>query len=304
MHRIVDIISLSATYLKNHGISHARLNAELLLGHVLGKSRIDLYLAHDRPVVEEELAALRKLLKDRATHKPVQYILGKTEFFSLPFAVTEGVFIPRPETEILVEDVIDFLRSSCEADQIVVYDVGTGSGCIAVSIAENIPNCHVYASDISPEALLLAERNAAKNGVADRLTVLRGDLFEPFGRAHTPKADVIVSNPPYIAEDDWDSLPDEVKGFEPRESLLSGSGGLEFLERFIRDAASFLKPQGRISVEIGESQADAVAALMKEQKNYVDIGIRKDYNGADRVVFARLSTSNEPGSEGDASPRP
>jgi release factor glutamine methyltransferase len=289
MQRIIDIISLSADYLKHHGVPQPRLNAELLLSHLLGKSRLDLYLEYDHLLAENELSSLRTLLKARASHKPLQYLLGRTDFFSLPFLITEGVFIPRPETEILVEEVIHSIRSSCGSKEIIVYDVGTGSGCIAISVAHNLPSCLIHASDISAEALAVAKQNAEKNGVGNRVTFLRGDMFEPFSQYGAPKADVIVSNPPYIAEEDWNSLPDEVKHFEPPQSLLSGKEGLDFLRKLITCAESYLKPGGRIFLEIGEAQRDAVVALLESRKKYVDIGSRKDYNERDRVVFAKLS---------------
>jgi release factor glutamine methyltransferase len=259
MQRIIDIISLSADYLKHHGVPQPRLNAELLLSHLLGKSRLDLYLEYDHLLAENELSSLRTLLKARASHKPLQYLLGRTDFFSLPFLITEGVFIPRPETEILVEEVIHSIRSSCGSKEIIVYDVGTGSGCIAISVAHNLPSCLIHASDISAEALAVAKQNAEKNGVGNRVTFLRGDMFEPFSQYGAP------------------------------QSLLSGKEGLDFLRKLITCAESYLKPGGRIFLEIGEAQRDAVVALLESRKKYVDIGSRKDYNERDRVVFAKLS---------------
>jgi len=291
MRRIIDIISLSTDYLKAKGIVQPRLNAELLLSEVLGKSRIEIYLEYDRPLAEKELSSLRELLRARAAHKPLQYVLGKTEFFSLPFLLTEGVFIPRPETEILVEEVINRVEGASPEDEIIICDVGTGCGCIAISVAHNVQNCRVYASDISPEAIAVAKGNAEKNGVADRVVLLQGDMFEPFNQCGAPRADVIVSNPPYIAEEDWDSLPDEVKRFEPRECLLAGKGGLDFLRRLIGCAEPSLKPGGSIFLEIGEAQRDAVIALLEARNKYVDIVTRKDYNGRDRIVFAKLSNA-------------
>jgi release factor glutamine methyltransferase len=293
MHRIIDILSLSTDYLERYAVSHPRLNAELLLSDVLGVSRIQLYLQHDKPLVEQELTALRKLLKARAAHKPIQYLLGRTEFFSLPFLVTEGVFIPRPETEILVEEVIRYLESFVGPEDIVVFDVGTGCGCIAISLAHSIERCHVHASDISPDAVSLAKSNALKSGVADRVTVLQGDLFEPYRGNATLKADVIVSNPPYIPEDDWDSLPDEVKGYEPRNSLVAGKAGLDVIRRIIHSAGPFLKPGGRLFLEIGQGQRDAVVSLFKVRKNYMDIQSRQDYNRTERVVSASFSLADK-----------
>ncbi len=292
----MDIISLSAKYLKGHGVPQARLNAELLLSDVLGKSRLELYLEHDKLVSEKELTSLRRLLKDRAAHKPLQYLLGKTEFFSLPFIVSEGVFIPRPETEILVEEVIHHIKG-LSAAEVVVYDVGTGCGCIAASIAHNIKECRVYASDISPQAVSLARQNAQRNEVGEKVVVLHGDLFEPFVEAGAPKADVIACNPPYIAEEEWDSLPDEVKSFEPREALFGGKGGLDFLRRIIEAAELFLKLEGRLFLEIGAGQKDAVVAFLRARRKYVDIASRKDYNAIERVVSARLSTDDGQGTE-------
>jgi len=293
MHRIIDIISLSANYLKAHDIPHPRLNAELLLSDVLGKSRIQLYLDYDKPLVEKELHSLRELLKARAGRRPIQYVLQKTEFFSLPFLVAEGVFIPRPETELLVEEAINCIKSLDTPNEIVVFDVGTGCGCIAVSLAHTIAKCRVYASDISPEAVSLAKRNAEKNGVAEKVILIQGDMFEPFIACGAPKADLIVSNPPYIPEEDWDSLPEEVRCFEPPASLLGGEDGLDFLRRIISSAEFFLKPGGGVFLEMAEGQSAAVVRLFRERENYVDIRSRQDYNGIQRVVFARLAQADE-----------
>jgi len=292
MYRILDIISLSADYLKARRVPQPRLNAELLLSDVLGKSRIELYVEYDKPVAEPQLSALRKLLKARGTHKPIQYILGKTEFFSLPFLIAEGVFVPRPETEILVQEVVNHIKS-ISAEEVVVFDVGTGCGCIAVSVAHSFQKCRVYASDISPEAVSLTKRNAEKNGVAERIVVLRGDLFEPFNNSGAPKADVIVSNPPYIPEEGWESLPAEVRFFEPRVSLLGGKGGLDFLRRIINSAEFFLKPGGKVFLEIGEGQRDPVMAFFSSRQKYVDITTRQDYNRIERVICARLCQAEE-----------
>jgi len=293
MHRIIDIISLSAKYLNDHSVPHARLNAELLLSDVLGKSRLQLYLEYDKPLVERELSALRTLLKARAARKPIQYVLGKTEFFSLPFLIAEGVFIPRPETEILVQEVVNDLRSLSRAEDIVLFDLGTGCGCIAVSVAHNVQKCTVYASDVSQDALTLARRNAEINGVTERIIFLRGDMFEPYLACEGPKADIIVSNPPYISEEDWDSLPDEVRCYEPRTSLVAGEGGFDFHRRIIGSAEFFLKPGGSVFLEIGEGQKDAVLRLFNARQKYVDIRSRQDYNGAERVVSASLSLADE-----------
>jgi release factor glutamine methyltransferase len=293
MHRIIDIISLSAEYLKAHGVAQPRLNAELLLADVLDKSRIELYLDYDKPLTERELSVLRNLLKARATRKPIQYILGKTEFFSLPFLISESVFIPRPETEILVQEVVNSLKGVSGEEEIVVFDVGTGCGCIAVSVAHSIENCRVYASDISSEAVSLARRNAEKNGVAERVILLQGDVFEPFLECGAPKADVMVSNPPYVAEEDWDSLPEEVRCFEPRDSLVAGRGGLDLLRKLTSSAELFLKPGGSIFLEIGEGQKDAVVRSFEAREKFMDIRTRQDYNRIERVVSATLSPAEE-----------
>lgn len=291
MRRLIDILTLSADYLKTKGIPQSRRNAELLLCEVLGKSRLELYLEHDRVLVEEELNAMRELVRARATHKPLQYILGKTEFFSLPFQIPEGVFIPRPETELLVEEVIRHIRSLPESQEITVYDVGTGSGCIAVSVASQIPNCRVYASDIAAKAVAAARENAERNGVADRVVLLEGDLFAPYIEHETPNADVIASNPPYIAEEEWETLPEEVRCFEPRESLLAGKKGLDCLTRTIASATACLKPGGTIFLEIGQGQWEAVAAYLRGSQKYIDIATRKDYNNIERVVIAAFASS-------------
>jgi len=196
---VLDLIQWTTSYFEDKGIDSPRLDAELLLAKVLGVDRMGLYINFDRPLAPAELDQYRELVKTRARRVPVKYMLGECEFMSLTFEVGPGVLIPRPETEHLVERAIDLLRAEPTGDQLAL-DIGTGSGCIAIALAKEVAALQVVASDISPAALAIAKRNAIRHGVADRVTLVISDLLD----AHRtgPRADLIVSNPPYVAEPD------------------------------------------------------------------------------------------------------
>ncbi len=260
-------------------IDNPRLDAELLLAHVLNLDRIGLYLNFERPLIAAELDLIRPLVKRRGQREPLQYLLGSTEFWSLEFEVTPAVLIPRADTETLVEEA---LNRAGEAGQLL--DVGTGSGAIAISLASELPNWQVSALDISAEALTVARRNAEKNAVAERLQFIHADLVE----LPRQQYDLIVSNPPYIAQAEWDSLMPEVRSFEPQTALLAGNDGLENYQKLTAQASTRLIPGGWLLVEIGYQQAQAVQQLFA-QAGLQDIFVRDDYAGQPRVVGGRLA---------------
>ncbi len=274
---IGSILTWTKQYFADKGVASPRLDAEVLLSHVLGKDRMYLYVNFDQPLEAGELAVFREAVKKRAMRVPVAYITGRREFFGLPFAVTPAVLIPRPDTEVLVETA---LRRLQEADSPLVLDIGTGSGAIIVSLLRKLPTARGMATDISAEALAVAADNAANLGVADRLELCRGDLLTPVaGLAF----DAIVSNPPYISARDMAALEPEL-GYEPRGALAGGADGLDFYRRLAGGAAAHLKPGGFLAVEVGAGQARQVAALATEATGLAAAEIVKDYAGVERVV--------------------
>ena len=291
MRRLLDILKLAEDYLADGGVTRSRLEAEHLLAHVLGRSRLDLYLEFDRPLDEPELGRLRELLRRRRERVPCQYLIGETEFYGLPLAVDARVLIPRPETEHLVEAALARLKGIETPGTPLVYDVGTGSGCIAIAIAHEEPRCRVIASDASAAALEVARANAERNGVADRVTFVEGALFEPHAQAaaETAGADVIVSNPPYVSRGEWDELPDEIRLHEPREALDGGPDGLAVIRELVAASPGHLKRGGWLLVEVGYAQADDVKALMAHTGALDEITTVCDYGGIERVVIGQRS---------------
>jgi release factor glutamine methyltransferase len=234
------------------GIAGARLEAQLLLAHVLGCSRVQLYTGFDKPLADHELAGYRELIKRRLDGEPVAYLLGEHEFWALPFYVDRNVLVPRPDTETVVEVARD--TRADRAAPCRVLDLCTGSGAIAIALARELPGASVVATDVSPEAAAIARRNAERNGGADRVDVRVGDLFAPVGGE---RFDLITSNPPYVATRTIDTLAPEVRR-EPRVALDGGDDGLAFIDRICAAAAGHLAPGGALVVEHGFDQADAV----------------------------------------------
>lgn len=276
---IMPLLKKAQGYLSMKGIENPRLTAEALLAHCLGLKRIDLYLNYDRPLNEGELSTYRSLLSRRARHYPLQYLTGWVEFYSSRFLVAEGVFIPRPETEVLVERV----KKAIEGEAMVA-DIGTGCGVIAISLAKILPLARFYASDISEDALKVAKENAVKNGVEERITFLSGDLLAPL-KGLEGKLDAVVSNPPYIPQDELGNLPDEVRLYEPKAAIDGGKGGTEIQERIIAEAWPYLREGGILALEVGDLQSKRVSSLMEER--YSRIEDFPDLNGIERVVMGR-----------------
>lgn len=272
---LLRLLRWTTDYFAEKGIDTPRLDAELLLAHVLDLDRVGLYLNFERPLHAVELDAIRPLVKRRGQREPLQYLLGQTEFWSLPFEVTPDVLIPRADTEVLVEEALS--RADAEAGDLL--DVGTGSGVIAVSFASELSEWQVTALDISPDALKVARRNAEKNGVAGQLQFLHADLASLPQRQY----DLIVSNPPYIAQAEWDELMPEVRCFEPEAALLAEEEGLACYRQLAEQAKDRLKPGGWLLVEVGYRQAVAVRQLFVAA-GLQDVFVRDDYAGQPRVV--------------------
>ena len=288
---IQKILNWTAQHFAEKGVDSPRLSAELLLAHVLGLERIELYTKFDTAVTKPQLDRLHKLVKRCAHHEPLAYIIGTTEFYSLKLKITPACMIPRPETELLVERAIEFLRT--RKGQQFVCDLCTGCGCIAVAIAKNFADAKIIATDISEEALSVAVENVEMHNLKGRVELLAGDLFEPIiPYLDVGKFDLIVCNPPYVSAAEYESLDKKIKDYEPREALYAGSDGLDVYGRIAEKANAFLKPDGALMLEIGYSQGPAVRELLERTGHFAEIKIEKDTSNNNRVVIAKTAYLN------------
>ena len=281
---IQRLLTWVTEYLTQKGVDAPRLSAELLLSHVLGLKRIELYTQYNKVVVPEQLDRLRDLVKRSGEHEPVAYLVGRTEFYSIEFEVTPDCLIPRPETELLVQRSIEFLRKRTGPQQ--VCDLCTGCGVIAVAIAKNVPDAKVMATDISESALAVAARNIEKHKLAGRIELRHGDLFEPLV-PQLDMFDLIACNPPYVSAPEYEALDRNVKDYEPRIALYAGQDGLDLYRRIVEKVREFLKPDGLLLLEIGYQQGPAVRELLEQTGVFAPIRIDKDLQGHDRVVTAQ-----------------
>lgn len=285
---VIEIIKWGTGYLTEKGFDEARLTVELLLSETLGVKRFDLYVKHDQPLKREELDRFKVLLKRRLSHEPVQYIVGKTSFYSIPLKVDKRALIPRPETEILAETVIDHCRTYLSQRELVrVLDVGTGSGCLAIAVAKFVRNSVVTAIDSSDAALGLAGENAEMTGTAEKITFLRSDFLGLGSNAFETKFDILVSNPPYIPKSDLPTLSEDIREFEPIEALSDGSDGMTFFRKISEMAPVLLRDGGWVFVETGFGQAGEVGRLFSDRGG-IELLVKKDLSNIDRVVRARF----------------
>ena len=273
---------------KNKGIINSEKETEILLSYSLEMSRSEIYLNSDRVLKKIEKKQLEKKIQKRIEKIPIQYITKHQEFMGMDFLVEKGVLIPRPETEILVEEVIKKLKNYKCSNNLEVADLGTGTGIIAVSIAKFIEDIIIYATDISKISLQTALKNAQKHACKDKIIFLQGDLFKPFvGRIKKNSLDGIISNPPYIDSCDFKLLPPEIKDNEPKIALSGGIDGLDYYRKIIRKSSQYLKQNGFIALEVGLNQSRIVKELIIRENNiYQNIEIIKDYLGIERVVIA------------------
>ncbi len=283
---IIETINRSASQLSSVGITTGRLDAELLLCHTLGKDRAWL-LAHIREAVDEQHRELFKQAVDRrALREPLQYIVGKQEFWGLDFMVTQDVLIPRPETELIIETALTLVPN--KDARFTILDLCTGSGCIAVSLAKELASARIFASDKSEKALDVARENARRNGVADRVRFLEGDLFGSLEELDLRgRVDIMVSNPPYVPSEEYSELQPEVRDHEPRMALLAGQNGTEVHQRIIDEAPEFLRSEGALIMEMGMGQAEALVQMIRENSTFNKPDVLKDLAGIERVVVAR-----------------
>jgi release factor glutamine methyltransferase len=271
-------------------VDSPRLASEMLLAHVLGVPRIKLYTDYERPLSEKELTTYRALVQRAVEQEPVEYLTGKAHFFGLEFEVNRDVLIPRPDTETLVEHMLQQVRATPGMEHPRVLDLCTGSGCIAAAIAQRLKESSVIAIDVSPEAAAVAKRNIERLKLSDRVEVLVGDLYEPLkDRVDAQPFDLITSNPPYIASAQIDTLDRSVRDYEPHIALDGGFDGLAVHRRILAGATERLQPGGYIYQEIAFDQADAALKLIEQFDAFIDAKILKDHAGNDRVLRARIN---------------
>jgi release factor glutamine methyltransferase len=276
------LLDWTARHLATKGSEYPRLDAEVLLAHALECRRIDLYTRYQETASEQARSRFRELVRQRLEGCPVAYLVGRKEFFSLPFEVTPAVLIPRPESEFVVLECLRLARDLAEPK---VLDIGTGSGNLAITVAHQHRRARVTAVDLSPEALAVASRNAVRHGVAERTRFLSGDLFDPIpGGEHF---DFILSNPPYIAREDLDRLPPGVRNYEPHLALEGGPGGFAVFDRLVAQAASYLVPGGHLILEIGAPQHEPARQRILARAEYELAETIYDGSRHPRVLRAR-----------------
>ncbi len=286
---VLEAIQKSTDFLGKKNVESPRLQTELLLAHLLKLPRMKLYLNFDRALTAAETDALRELVKRRGAREPLQHITGSTSFCGHDILVNRHVLVPRPETELLAELAWNFLASAAIPAPLGL-DLCTGSGCIAIAIAAKSPGAKIIATDISTDALALARKNADQNKMAERIQFLPGDGFAPLlseGRVpRVPNFELIVSNPPYIPSAEIETLDPEVRDFDPRLALDGGADGLDFYRRLAAEARAHLQPAGKIMVEFGDGQADAIKKLFENEKWIVE-AVQEDYSHRARFLVAR-----------------
>ena len=274
---VLEVLQATTAYLKKRNVENPRLNAEHLMAHALRRKRIELYLDFERALTETELAPLRGLVKRRSEGEPLQHLLGTVEFCGLTFLCDKRALVPRPETEQLVE----LLETRIENRELRIVDVGTGSGVIALSLAAKMPEAQVLGVDVSEDALALAQENADRLNLSERVQFLKGRLLENIEGAF----DLIVANLPYVSIQDRHTLSLEVL-HDPEVALFAGAQGDELVSELIDQAPFRLRPGGLLALEIGLGQSEALLSALAE-KNYRDISSKNDYNGVTRFLFAR-----------------
>jgi release factor glutamine methyltransferase len=289
---ILDLLNWTADYFRRAGIHNARLNAEVLLGHVLGMERIMLYARFEQPVDEARREQFRELVRRRANREPLQYLTGRCDFYGRDFEVSPAVMVPRQETELLVDACLQRLPAEGER----AADICTGSGVVAVTLAAERPALLCCATDSSADALEVAGRNAERHGVADRVTFAQGDLAEPIRGWLPPEGpglDLMASNPPYVCTERIESLMPEVRDHEPRAALDGGPDGLDVVRRLVPQAAELVAPGGWFALELGEGQADAVAGLLAATGAFdmQTLETATDAGGCERVLSVRRAAS-------------
>ena len=285
---VLEIIQRSAQFLAKRGVDSPRLQIELLLAHVLQMPRLKLYLNFDRRLTTNELDRIRNLVKRRGQREPLQHILGSTSFRGLEIAVNPNVLIPRPETELLAERAWPFLNSRAAGGAPSALDFGTGSGCLAIALAFKCPVAKICALDISPAALAVARENAVRHSVFERIQFFQGDGFSVLPANSC--FDLIAANPPYIPSAAIDTLQPEVRDYDPRVALDGGEDGMDFFRRLAAEGAAHLNRGGRMMLEFGDDQGDALRKLFTSH-NWIVEAIESDYTARARILIAAVPAS-------------
>jgi len=282
---IITALNQAKQILKKNGIEDPLRDCEIILGQELKKCRVQLYIDKNKVLSKKILSSFRKKISKRASRVPLAYVTGNTNFMGFDFFVDKNVLVPRQETELLVEKVIEVLKP-LQKKKVFILDIGTGCADIAVSIAKLLKNSKVYASDISSKALMVAKKNAVLNKVKNKITFLKGNLFEPCKKIKQ-KFDLIVSNPPYVPSNEIDRLQKELQ-FEPRIALDGGKDGLDFYRKLVNEAPLYLKKNGCLVFEIGIGQAKKIEQIIKEEKKFEKAQIFKDYGSIERIICVFL----------------
>lgn len=288
---IGSLLTWTTDFFTRKAVEEPRLSTELLLAHSLSCSRMSLYTQYEKVPPEDQIAAFRQLVKQRSAHVPVAYLVGKAWFFSLEFHVTRDVLIPRPDTETLVETIISHVRQKTawtgSAGAPAILDLCTGSGCIAIALAKHLPTAAITATDISPQALDVARKNAETHKVAERITFVRGDLFAALAAESVPALfHIIAANPPYIPTAEIANLAPQIRDHEPRSALDGGLEGLDFHRRIIQDAPKYLHPEGLLIQEMQLDQGPALTAACTAAGCLTGIRTIRDAAGHPRCVAA------------------
>jgi release factor glutamine methyltransferase len=281
---ILALIRWADERFRKEGMATPRLDAEVLLAETLATDRVGLYTHFDQPLQADELTRFKELIRRRLRREPVAYILGKKEFWSLPFRVTPEVLIPRPETETLVAEALKILAPA-EGKDFHILEIGTGSGAISIALARELPVAMVVATDLSPKALAVAEENARRIGVRERIRLLHGDLFQPVEKGDG--FDLIVTNPPYILRGQFSSLMPEVQKYEPKAALDGGKDGLDFFRRVLPAVHEYLRPGAWFLAEMGAGQGPQILKIAEKNPDLESFAFAKDLGGINRVFKAR-----------------
>ena len=277
---VLESINLATEYLNKKGIESARTNAELFLADIIGCKRLELYLSFDRPLTDDELQRYRELLKRRGMFEPLQYILGKTEFYGIELILTPDVLIPRPETELLVEEILNQLSKKNEQ---IILDIGCGSGNISIALAMNSEKIKIIATDINENSLRVAIKNSERNSVTSKIKFIYHDILKD-ELTILPMFDFVVSNPPYVSIENYLTLQKEITEFEPRIAVTDEADGYTFYRSICQKISKIIKPKGKLFFEIAEGQTEIVSKIM-EQNNFFNIVVKKDYQNIDRIIY-------------------
>ena len=277
---VLESINLSTQYLNQKRIESPRTNAELLLADILNCKRLDLYLSFERPLSEDEVQKYREHIKRRGNFEPLQYVIGKVEFYGLEFKVNPSVLIPRPETELMVENI---LKQFSKDEKLIILDIGSGSGNIAIALAVNLPSSKIVSTDVSEEALLVAKENSDKHNVSGRIKFVKHDILKN-DLNNFPMFNIVVSNPPYVSKESYLTLQKEIKNFEPAIAVTDEGDGYTFYREISAKASVKLKENGKLFFEVAQGQSGEVVEIMTKN-NFTNIGVIKDYQNIDRVIF-------------------